>query len=238
MPLRDGDRRRTRAALMIDRADDIVIHGFSKIGNCDRQVQHGCRANLPFEIAADDALQAGRLRRARDFHRPRDAAVLAGIDADQVAGLRVDGLQRVVQREDCFVQQDRNAGSFAQPGRAAQVAPVERLFDGIHAETFELRKRRDRRRLGPASVGVHGDAKVRAHGVAHGGNTGQIFFEIQADFHLHGAKSALRHGLGDGGRSRRSERADGKLQRNLGRSVCSAEKLAHGLASDLAAQIP
>src|SRR5436853_7312716 len=69
------------------------------------------------------------------LHQPKRSqgpAALAEPDVENVRGARLDQPIRVLERTDCLISHDRDAGLFADAPGALEIAWRERLLDGRH----------------------------------------------------------------------------------------------------------
>src|SRR4051794_27400783 len=132
-------------------------HSGAKSRHGDGNVKHGSRAKIHFQVAAYNALQSCRIREISYGHGTQYAAVLAGIDADQIATVGTNGLERVRYREDGFIEHDGNASSGTQARTAMEISAPQRLLESIDVELLECGERLGGLAFCPAGIGVDGD---------------------------------------------------------------------------------
>jgi len=141
---------------IVQRPDNVVVDSRGEFRHCHSEMQHGCSAEVHFEIASNGAFDSGRCRHLRDLHGIQNATILARIDADEVTRIRANSLHRVLASKDGFVEHEWNVGALPQTMAAAEVATSQRLLKRIHSEALEGRERTHGIRLRPPRVRVHG----------------------------------------------------------------------------------
>jgi len=132
-------------------------------------------------------------------------------------------------------------------GEAVDVIMLHRLLEPHVAELFERPTDADRALHGIAVVGVEGEREVAAHELAHGARLGDIAGEIrvarrlvgvEADLHLSGPElepllDHATHLIHAALAVASDRRVEGELA-----PPRAAQELPHGLAEDLAPEIP
>jgi hypothetical protein len=134
-------------------------HRRAKTRHGGGKVKHGSRAKIHFKVAADDALQSRRIRQLRYGHGAQQAAILAGVDADQIAAVRPNGLEGISRGEDGFIQHDGDVSSGPQARTALEISTAQGLLEGIDVELLQGGEGPGGLALCPAAIGVHGDGQ-------------------------------------------------------------------------------
>ena len=111
-------------------------------------------------------------------------ALLAGIEAEDVAALLGDQLAGLDLVEAAFVRQDLLAGPCAELPQARVVAPRQRLLDQRQPALGELVQAREGCGFVPAAIGVDRQGDVRADRGADGLDAGDVLDRVGPDLDL------------------------------------------------------
>ena len=223
---------------MVERADEVSREIFALYIRRGRaQMQHGCRGDAELEVAAHRAGDVCGLGHVNDFERVQDAAVLSGVDTDNVGCTDSGHVPGVAEGEDAFIGHHRNIIFHSQCGHFFVQTYAKGLLREEDVVLLHSGERAPGFVHGPAAICVDADPYIRAGQFSDRADPFDVFVRIEPHLHFEATASPIEEPLAELFSLLHGKGTDHHTDRHLLPHL-AAEQLIDGQAGGFALDIP